>query len=38
MSKYHLQEHGISTMTVGNCTIVPVACVRDFGVQLDLNT
>ena len=25
----------ISTMTVGNCNIMPVACVRDLGVQLD---
>ena len=35
MSKYHLQKYGLSTMAVGNSTIVPVACVCDLGVQLD---
>ena len=35
MSKYHLQKYGLSTMAVGNSTIMPVACVRDLGVQLD---
>ena len=37
LSKYHLQKYGLSTMAVGNSTIVPVACVRDLGVQLDQN-
>ena len=35
LSKYHLQKYDLSTMSVGDSTIVPVACVRDLGVQLD---
>ena len=35
MSKYHLQKYRLSSMAVGNSTIMPVACVRDLGVQLD---
>ena len=34
MSKYHLQIYGLLTMAVGHSTIVPVACVRELGVQL----